>query len=206
MGHYLRAEKILTAPLPPSRMPNLPLRKAEGEDEGDDNDENAFGGPSAGAAAGPSRTNGNGHPASGPGAKGKFRESLGGISNFSAIAMPAKLTTNGTAHFHPETGAAGDDDDDDSSWIGDLMRNTKGGVWGALKAGAGGGEKKFERGLRRFGQDEGAGRGEALTEWSVACKYLAALCMVSEDWSHSGKNTAESEAVFRSTRNALRMR
>lgn len=184
MGHYLRAEKILTAPLPPSRMPNLPLRKGEDDDEG--NDENDGGRAVEGTIAGPSRTNGsgNGHEAASGGVKGKFRESLGGISNFSAIAMPAKLTTrreNGSAPYSREAFA---DEDDDQSWIGDLMRNTKGGVWGALNTAVNGGVgsgKKFERGMRRFGQDEGAGKGEALTEWSVACKYLAALCMVRTD-------------------------
>lgn len=155
-------------------MPNLPLRAAEGEDDG--NDENAFG---EGPRAGPSEMSRNGHVNGfgGGNGKGKVRESLGGISDFSAIAMPGKLTNRMENGHHQLE----DEDDDDQSWIGDLMRNTKGGVWGALKSAGDNAEgKRFERGVRRFGQDDGVGKGEALTEWSVACKYLAALCMVSQ--------------------------
>lgn len=62
--------------------------------------------------------------------------------------------------------------DEDQTWIGDLMKNTKGGLWGALNSLGRAGQAR----RTGFGQ---RGAGEALTEWSMPCKYLAALCMVS---------------------------
>jgi hypothetical protein len=128
MGHYLRAEKILTGPLPPSQMPRLSQDSQVEEAE-----------------------------------KGKDRVSMRGMADFS-MNMPRRSSEEDI-----------DEDEDggeDQSWIGDLMKNTNGGLWGALTS-----VNDREKGARRmFSKKE---KGAALTEWSMPCKYLAALCMVS---------------------------
>lgn len=138
MGHYLRAEKILTGPLPPSRMPRLggEQRDVEGEEPG------------------------------GARGSGKQRE---GMRDFSMIGP----RPGGVAEEDEEDEEEDDGEGpEDQTWIGDLMRNTKGGLWGALNSVGRQGQAR----RMTFGPKSG---GEALTEWSMPCKYLAALCMVS---------------------------
>ena len=147
MGHYLRAEKILTGSLPPSRMPRL--GGAGGDAEPDDHIDMK--------------------------GKGKSRP---GLQEFSMIGPFRKVGAG-----EDEDEEQDDDDDEereDQTWIGDLMRNTKGGLWGALNSVGRAGQTR----RTGFGQKSG---GEALTEWSMPCKYLAALCMVSRTPDGSGK-------------------
>lgn len=152
MGHYLRAEKILTGPLPPSRMPRLGNNERDGED-----------------AAASLKSKG----------KGKGRAGLRDFSMMGSFPRGAGI---------PEDDEDVDDEEDegqdeDQTWIGDLMRNTKGGLWGALNSLGRAGQAR----RTGFGQ---RGAGEALTEWSMPCKYLAALCMVSRRGNHRDSKSA----------------
>lgn len=150
MGHYSRAEVLLTGPLPASHMPNLAPKEIEPEHLLD-------------TVETPAR------PPLGNPRKGKGRASTGGMSDFSMIA-PAE--TNGKI----DSRDAGYAEEHDHSWIQDLMKNTKGGLWGALKEANGMDNERIEDQFERLTSKD---RREPLSDWSMPCKYLAALCMVS---------------------------
>lgn len=154
MGHYLRAEKILTGPLPPSRMPRLGsgIKVEEGMDEVE------------------------GRSAEEPG-RGDRKEV--GMRDFSMIVGSRDRVNEARGDVEDDEVEDEDEDDEegDQSWIGDLMKNTRGGLWGALNSVGGKGQAR----RTGFGAMRDRSGGEALTEWSMPCKYLAALCMVSAD-------------------------
>ena len=161
MGHYLRAEKILTGPLPPSRMPRL-WSSHEVDEEVDEVQGRAGGEAGEG--------------------KGKAV----GMRDFSMIAGPRDRMDGAHGDAEGEEAEDEDEEDDDEgdqSWIGDLMKNTRGGLWGALNSVGGKGQAR-RTGFRMTSDRSG---GEALTEWSMPCKYLAALCMVSQDKEDAGR-------------------
>jgi hypothetical protein len=69
-------------------------------------------------------------------------------------------------------------EDGETSIIGELAE--LGGVWGAMQ-GSMAKEKTYEDG-REAGEKGGlVGEGTRLIDWSVACRYLAAQCMVIVD-------------------------
>jgi hypothetical protein len=160
MGHYLRAEKILTGPLPPSRMPRLGS-VVKGDEEVDEVE---------------------GRAGEEPG-RGKRKDV--GMRDFSMIAGPRNRLNEAQEDVEDDEVQHEDEDEEegDQSWIGDLMKNTRGGLWGALNSV---GDKGQAR-RTGFGVTSDRSGGEALTEWSMPCKYLAALCMVSEDKRGAGR-------------------
>lgn len=174
MGHYLRAEKILTGPLPPARMPRL----ATEEDAAGEQQEQLSEQPDQ-YAAGPSH---------GRGLKGKGRAPRE-VSDLSMM-LPRPEETHrpdpnkvrgrrSELNRVPNTtfmnAPVPDLQEQDQTWIADLVKNTNGGLWGAL------GSESRKSGRQIVAERVGSGKGkEALTEWSMPCKYLAALCMVRE--------------------------
>ncbi len=130
---FLRAEQILTAHLPPSRMPALPVATSSA---------------SAGKGKG-TITKDKG--------KGKARAERFSVAD-----------TEELAEYDPAQDAYGD-----ASVLSEMAE--LGGVWGALRAegrgwGGGGGGGEEPGGV--------LGEGTRLIDWSIACRYLAAQCMV----------------------------
>lgn len=157
-GHYVRAEKILLSPLPPPRMPNLSASDASDSQKTETQ-----------ATMANIDVNGKSRAASG-------------------LPLPPPLppvsTTTTSVNGRPSAPAF--KDDGDTSWVSEIIKNSQGGLWGALSSltGEQDEEKEGDVGVASTTtNDSNKWRKDRarMVDWSMPCRYLAALAMIHQE-------------------------